>query len=53
MHGDQPLLARVDPADGRTPAAAQARGIVDGQAVRVFKDLGLTLLPVKVTPRIA
>ena len=30
-----------------------ARGIADGQTVRVFNDRGATLLPVKVTPRIA
>jgi anaerobic dimethyl sulfoxide reductase subunit A len=35
------------------PADAEARGIKDGQSVRVFNDRGATVLPVKVTPRIA
>ena len=35
------------------PADARARGITDGQTVRIFNDRGSTLLPVKVTPRIA
>ena len=54
IHGNQPLLARVDPDDvWMNPADAKARGIVDGQTVRIFNDRGSTLLPVKVTPRIA
>ncbi len=54
IHGNQPLLARVDPDDvWMNPADARARGIADGQTVRVFNDRGSTLLPVKVTPRIA
>ena len=35
------------------PADAWARGISDGQTMRIFNDRGSTLLPVKVTPRIA
>ena len=35
------------------PADARARGITDGQTVRIFNDRGSTLLPVKFTPRIA
>ena len=32
---------------------AAARGIADGQTVRVYNDRGSTLLPVRVTDRIA
>jgi len=54
IHGNQPLLARVDPDDvWMNPADARTRGIVDGQTVRIYNDRGSTLLPVKVTPRIA
>jgi anaerobic dimethyl sulfoxide reductase subunit A len=54
IHGNQPLLARVDPDDvWMNPTDARARGITDGQTVRIFNDRGSTLLPVKVTPRIA
>ena len=54
IHGNQPQLARVDPDDvWMNPADAKARGIKDGQTVRIFNDRGSTLLPVKVTPRIA
>jgi len=54
IHGNQPLLARVDPDDvWMNPTDAKARGIADGQKVRVFNDRGATLLPVKVTQRIA
>jgi len=35
------------------PADARARGSADGQTVRIYNDRGSTLLPVKVTPRIA
>jgi anaerobic dimethyl sulfoxide reductase subunit A len=54
IHGNQPLLARVDPDDVwmNTEDAAQ-RGIANGQKVRVFNDRGSTVLPVKVTRRIA
>jgi anaerobic dimethyl sulfoxide reductase subunit A len=54
IHGNQPLLARVDRDDvWMNPADAAARGIADGQMVRVFNDRGSTRLPVKVTARIA
>jgi anaerobic dimethyl sulfoxide reductase subunit A len=54
IHGNQPLLARVDPDDvWMNPDDAARRGIVNGQKVRVFNDRGSTLLPVKITPRIA
>lgn len=54
IHGNQPLLSRVDPDDvWMNPTDAKARGIVNGQTVRVYNDRGSTLLPVKVTPRIA
>jgi len=54
IHGNQPLLARVDPDDvWMNSADAKARGIADGQTVRVFNDRGSTLVPVKVTSRIA
>ena len=54
IHGNQPLLARVDPDDVwmNTDDAAR-RGITNGQTVRVFNDRGSTVLPVKVTSRIA
>ena len=32
---------------------AAARGIMDGQRVRVFNDIGATILPAQVTDRIA
>ncbi len=35
------------------PEDAAARGISDGQAVRVFNNLGETLLPAYVTDRVA
>ena len=35
------------------PADAAARGIVDGQRVRVFNARGATVLPARVTDRIA
>lgn len=54
IHGNQPLLARTDPDDvWMNVADASARGIADGDRVRVFNDRGSTLLPVKVTQRIA
>ena len=34
------------------PMDAQARGLTDGQRVRVFNDIGQTELPVQVTDRI-
>jgi anaerobic dimethyl sulfoxide reductase subunit A len=54
IHGNQPLLARVDRDDvWMNPADAASRGIRDGKKVRVFNDRGSTVLPVKVTRRIA
>ncbi len=35
------------------PEDAAARGIADGQRVRVYNDRGVTLLPARVTDRIA
>jgi DmsA/YnfE family anaerobic dimethyl sulfoxide reductase A subunit len=54
IHGNQPVLARADRDDVWIhPADATARGIVDGQRVRVFNDRGATVLPARVTDRIA
>jgi DmsA/YnfE family anaerobic dimethyl sulfoxide reductase A subunit len=54
IHGNQPSLARVDPDTvWMHPDDAAARGIIDGQRVRVFNDIGATLLPAQVTDRIA
>ncbi len=54
IHGNQPHLARVDPDTvWMHPDDAAARGIVDGQPVRVFNDIGATVLPAQVTNRIA
>jgi anaerobic dimethyl sulfoxide reductase subunit A len=54
IHGNQPILARADRDDvWMHPADAAARGIVDGQRVRVFNDRGATTLPARVTDRIA
>ena len=54
IHGNQPLLSRVDPDEvWLHPADAKARGIADGDRVRVFNGNGATLMPVKVTNRIA
>jgi anaerobic dimethyl sulfoxide reductase subunit A len=54
IHGNQPLLARIDPDDvWMNTADANQRGIANGERVRVFNDRGSTVLPVKVTSRIA
>jgi anaerobic dimethyl sulfoxide reductase subunit A len=54
IHGNQPLLARVDPDDVWMHVEdAKARGLKNGQKVRVFNQRGSTVLPVKVTDRIA
>ena len=54
IHDNQPVLARADRDDvWLHPADAAARGIADGQRVRVFNDRGVTALPVRVTDRIA
>ena len=53
-HDNQPVLSRADKQDvWMHPADAAARGIVDGQAVRVFNQRGATILPAHVTERIA
>jgi anaerobic dimethyl sulfoxide reductase subunit A len=54
IHGNQPILARADRDDVWIhPTDAAARGIADGQRVRVFNDRGVTVLPARVTDRIA
>jgi anaerobic dimethyl sulfoxide reductase subunit A len=54
IHANQPILARADRDDVWIhPADAAARGIVDGQRVRVFNHRGATVLPARVTDRIA
>ena len=54
IHGNQPHLARVDPDTvWMHPADARARGILDKQKVRIFNDIGATVLPVEITDRIA
>jgi len=54
IHGNQPGLARVDPDTvWMHPDDAAARGIKDGQPVRIFNDIGATVLPAQVTDRIA
>ena len=54
IHGNQPEVAKVDPQDVWIhPEDAAARGISKGQLVRVFNDRGASILPVKVTDRIA
>ena len=53
-HDNQEMLSRADKQDVWIhPADAAARGIVDGQAVRVFNQRGATVLPARVTDRIA
>jgi anaerobic dimethyl sulfoxide reductase subunit A len=53
-HGNQPGLARVDPDDvWLNDRDAAARGIGNGQRVRIFNDQGATVLPAFVTDRIA
>jgi anaerobic dimethyl sulfoxide reductase subunit A len=54
IHGNQPILSRADRDDVWIhPGDAAARGIVDGQPVRVFNDRGATVLPARVTDRMA
>jgi len=54
IHGNQPHLARVDrDSVWMHPDDAAARGIADGEDVRVFNDHGATILPARVTDRIA
>jgi anaerobic dimethyl sulfoxide reductase subunit A len=54
IHGNQEQLARADRDDVWIHLDdAAARGIADGQLVRVFNDRGATVLPARVTDRIA
>ncbi len=54
IHGNQPHLAKVDPDTvWLHPTDAAARGIQNGQPVRIFNDIGSTILPAQVTNRIA
>jgi anaerobic dimethyl sulfoxide reductase subunit A len=54
IHGNQTILSRADRDDvWINTADAAARGLVDGQPVRVFNDRGETVLPARVTDRIA
>jgi len=54
IHDNQPSLARVDRQDVWIhPEDAAARGIADGEPVRVFNDRGATVVPARVTDRIA
>src|SRR5262249_7137132 len=53
IHDNQPILARADADDvWINTADAAARGIVNGQRVRVFNARGITHLPARVTDRI-
>ena len=52
-HDNQEILSRADRQDvWMHPDDAAARGIADGQRVRVWNDRGSTVLPVRVTDRI-
>ena len=54
IHGNQKKLARVDPENlWINSADAAARGIVDGQLVRVFNSQGVSVLPARVDDDIA
>jgi anaerobic dimethyl sulfoxide reductase subunit A len=54
IHNNQPRLARVDRDDvWLNPEDARTRGIPDGERVRVFNDRGSTVLPARVTTRMA
>jgi anaerobic dimethyl sulfoxide reductase subunit A len=54
IHDNQPILARADRDDvWINPTDAAARGVADGQPVRVFNDRGVTVLPARVTERVA
>jgi len=53
-HDNQEALARVDRQDVWIhPEDAAARGITDGQMARVFNQRGATIVPARVTDRIA
>jgi anaerobic dimethyl sulfoxide reductase subunit A len=54
IHDNQPVLGRADRDDlWMHPEDAAARGVADGQRVCVFNHRGRTLIPVRVTDRIA
>jgi DmsA/YnfE family anaerobic dimethyl sulfoxide reductase A subunit len=54
IHDNQPILARADRDDvWMHPGDAAARGIEDGARVRVYNGRGATVLPARVTDRIA
>jgi len=54
IHDNQAVLSRADRDDVWIhPADAAARGIADGQRVRVFNARGRTLIPARVTDRVA
>jgi anaerobic dimethyl sulfoxide reductase subunit A len=54
IHDNQAALARVDRQDVWIhPEDAAARGITDAQMVRVFNTRGATIVPARVTDRIA
>jgi anaerobic dimethyl sulfoxide reductase subunit A len=54
IHDNQEALARVDRQDVWIhPEDAAARGIADAQMVRVFNERGATIVPARVTDRIA
>jgi anaerobic dimethyl sulfoxide reductase subunit A len=54
VHGNQETLARADRDDvWMHPTDAAHRGLASGQRVRVFNGRGATVLPVRVTDRIA
>lgn len=53
IHGNQPGLARVDPDTVWIhPRDAALRGIADGDLVRIYNDIGATVLPAEVTDHI-
>ena len=53
-HGNQPLLARVDPDEvWVNPQDASERQIADGSLVRIFNHRGETVLRARVTDKIA
>jgi anaerobic dimethyl sulfoxide reductase subunit A len=53
IHGNQEKLGRVDPDTiWIHPIDAAARGIADGDRVRVFNDVGATVIPAEVTDRV-
>jgi anaerobic dimethyl sulfoxide reductase subunit A len=54
IHDNQAILSRADRDDvWLHPDDAAARGLVDGQRVAVFNERGRTLIPARVTDRVA